>query len=377
MKKLKLDFELKQGNFALKFKQTIPTDGVTALLGPSGCGKSTTLRVIAGLSKPDRGYINLNGRTWLDSRCRLSLSPQQRHTGMMFQDYALFEHMTVYDNVAYGRRKGTGPAKIKFEVEDWLKRLHIYKYKDSLPGQLSGGQRQRVALARALITQPSLLLLDEPLSAIDVSLRHKIRLELKELVMTTGLPTLLVSHYLEDARYLADYVGIMIDGELMQFGRTSEVFANPLNRKVAEVLGWRNFLPVRSISHDQVSAAWGSLPLLEEPAVDTAWLAIRPEHVTIAKPTQHGIQAKICAITDMGSYRTAHCRLKDESLLDINRPWDEPLPIPGTEVKLHLPPQHIHVLSNAGRFINTPKPPLSPHVDIPPKHSDVDIERLT
>lgn len=365
-------FNLKRKNFRLDVNLNIPGDGVTALLGASGCGKSSTLRAIAGLLKPDAGTIRFAGQTWLESVSKIHVPTQQRRVGMMFQDYALFDHMTVFENVAYGRQKHTTDAA----VDDWLQRLHIYEYKNVLPSQLSGGQKQRVALARALLTQPELLLLDEPLSAIDVSLRHQIRLQLKELVMSADIPTLLVSHHLEDARYLADYVGVMVDGQVMQFGPTAEVFQHPLNRRVAEVLGWRNFLPIQTITHNSVSGGWGSLSLLEDVSVYTAYLAIRPEHISLAKTGQSGIDAKICAITDLGAYRTVHCRLPDNTIIDINRPWDEPLPVPGSFTRLHFPPQHIHMLSNMGKFINTPSSSSVP-MDISPRHlSGFEIERL-
>lgn len=329
----------------------MPLDGVTALLGPSGCGKSTGLRAIAGLEKPDQGNISFLHKQWFNSLQGINVSPQQRKIGMMFQDYALFSHLNVMQNIGYGCQS----SQYSNDIELWMQRLHISEYKNAYPSALSGGQRQRVALARALITRPDLLLLDEPLSAIDVSLRHKIRLELKELVVRTGVPTLLVSHYLEDARYLADYVGVMVDGEIMQFGKTADVFENPVNRRVAEVLGWRNFMPVQSISNTGVQSKWGEMKLPVEPAVDTAWLSIRPEHISLAKPGQTSLDAKICAITDLGPYRTVHCKLTDNTLIDMHRPWDDPLPIPGNVVKLHFPEQHIHMLSNAGRFVSKPK----------------------
>jgi len=368
MSYLTSEVNIHKKNFELSFNLNVPLNGITALLGPSGCGKSTCLRTIAGLEKPDEGTISFSRDQWFNSKLKINVSPQKRNIGMMFQDYALFSHLTVKQNIGYGRKSSSK------DIEFWMERLHISQYKDTYPEKLSGGQRQRVALARALITQPDLLLLDEPLSAIDVSLRHKIRLELKELVARTGVPTLLVSHYLEDARYLADYVGVMVNGKIMQFGQTAEVFENPVNRQVAEVLGWTNFLPVHSISNKGVKAKWGEMSLSEEPSVDTAWLTIRPEHISFAKSGVHteqtNIDAKICAITDLGAFRTVHCKLMDDTIVDMHRPWDEPLPIPGNLVKLHFPQQHIHMLSNAGTFARKYKL-------IKPLQQDIGIGKLS
>lgn len=340
MTQLDIDIVFKRKQFKLDLQLSLAESGITALLGSSGSGKSTALRVIAGLEKPQQGCIQRGQRTWFDAIKKVFLPPQQRRIGMVFQDYALFEHLTVADNIGYGLAKDGRD----FHVKHWLEHLHIAEFADRYPAHLSGGQRQRVALARALAPEPDLLLLDEPFSAVDVSLRQQLRYQLKDLVKDVNRPVLIVSHHLEDARYLADNVGVMVEGQLLQFGKTAEVFANPMCYTVAKILGWENFLPIAEIENTTVRGKWGSIILEEEPAIESAWLSIRPEHVRIATQGQSSVKANIEEITDMGVYRSVKCRLEDATLIHMHRPWDEPLPIAGTEVNLHFPQVNIKAL---------------------------------
>lgn len=332
MSGLNANVGLKRGNFELDISLQLPARGITALLGPSGSGKSSVLRMLAGLDKPQSGSITQGDTIWYDQVQKIFLPPQQRRVGMVFQDYALFSHLTVADNVGYGLPR-TGRRQ---HVEQWLKRLHLDKHADHYPAELSGGQRQRVALARALATDPDMLLLDEPFSAIDVSLRQNLRYQLKDLVANTNRPVVIVSHHLEDALLLADQVGVMIDGHILQFGATQDVFMNPNCRHVAQVLGWHNFLPVRSIAGLYIGGAWGELQLDQEPSVDTAWLAIRPEHLRIAHAEQAAVKAEVMAIHQLGAIRSVQCRLQDGTQLEMHLPWDEPVPVAGSGIRLHL-----------------------------------------
>ena len=340
MTQLDIDIVFKRKQFELELQLSLAESGITALLGSSGSGKSTVLRVIAGLEKPEQGTIQRGQRTWFDAAKKVFLPPQQRRIGMVFQDYALFEHLTVAENVGYGLAKEGREHHVNY----WLQHLHIAEYADRYPANLSGGQRQRVALARAMAPEPDLLLLDEPFSAVDVSLRQQLRYQLKDLVKDVNRPVLIVSHHLEDARYLADNVGIMAEGHLLQFGKTAEVFANPVCYSVAKILGWENFLPIKEISNCTVQGNWGRLLLEHEPGPDSAWLSIRPEHVRIATQGQSSVKANIQEITDMGVYRSVKCILEDGTLIHMHRPWDEPLPIAGTQVNLHLPLVNIKLL---------------------------------
>jgi molybdate transport system ATP-binding protein len=209
--------------------------GTLALVGPSGAGKSSVLRAVAGLLRPRSGRITLGGATWLDTARRIDMAPERRSVGLVFQDYALFPHLSVRRNVAYGARgRGT--------VDGLLERFRIGSLADARPGEISGGERQRVALARALARAPDVLLLDEPLSALDSHTRATVRGELHDLLAELGLPVILVTHDFEDAATLADRVGVVVDGRLLQVGTPSELVAAPRDPFVARFTG-ANLVP--------------------------------------------------------------------------------------------------------------------------------------
>jgi ABC-type sulfate/molybdate transport systems ATPase subunit len=203
-------------------------DGTVALVGPSGAGKTSVLRSVAGLVRPPEGRIALGEDVWLDADRRLFRSPDERRVGLVFQEYALFPHMSVRQNVAYG---GTS------RVDEYLERFRISHLAHARPSELSGGERQRVALARALARDPGVLLLDEPLAALDAHTKAAVRGELGELLHEFGLPTLLVTHDYEDAASLADRVGVIIDGRLRQLGPPQDLVANPADVFVASFTG--------------------------------------------------------------------------------------------------------------------------------------------
>jgi molybdate transport system ATP-binding protein len=199
-----------------------------ALVGPSGAGKSSVLRAIAGLLHPEHGRISLGERPWLDTEARVDLPPERRSVGLVFQEYALFPHLDVRRNVAFGGRG---------RVDELLERFRISHLAQARPADLSGGERQRVALARALARDPAVLLLDEPLSALDAHTRNVVRGELAELLAELRLPTLLVTHDFEDAAALADRVGVIVDGRILQLGPAAELLAAPADAFVASFTG--------------------------------------------------------------------------------------------------------------------------------------------
>ena len=208
---------------------------VTALFAPSGSGKSLTLQAVAGLVEPDEGRIEVNGKLFFDSKKGVNLPPQKRRVGYLFQDYALFPHMTVAQNIRYGSRD----EKL---VRELLKILEIEEIKDKFPSEISGGQKQRVALARALATKPEVLLLDEPFSALHKELKLSLYREIKKLQKIFGIPIILVSHDIDEVFELADFMVIMEKGKVIQKGEPFTVFMNPLNLRVAKLLGHRSFL---------------------------------------------------------------------------------------------------------------------------------------
>lgn len=207
---------------------TLDVAGTIALVGPSGAGKSSILRAIAGLARPAEGRIVLADDVWFDSQAGIYRSPETRSVGFLFQEYALFPHMTVRQNIAYGGRNN---------IPELLERFGIAALANAQPAALSGGERQRVALARALAREPKVLLLDEPLSALDPHTRDTIRVELRATLRELGLPTIIVTHDFIDAAALADRVGVLVDGALVQVGTAEELISAPVSPFVARFAG--------------------------------------------------------------------------------------------------------------------------------------------
>src|SRR5947208_7078190 len=216
----------------------VPEGRITTLLGPSGCGKTTLLRLIAGFIQPDAGEIRIKGRRVND------VPPQRRSTVVVFQDYALFPHLSVFENVAYGlRRRRMRDAEIQRRVRDMLKFLGLPDQDRSSPLLLSGGQQQRVALARALVVEPDVLLLDEPLSNLDVKLRVRVRTELKEIQRSLDKTTILVTHDQEEASSISDRIAVLDAGQIRQVGSSREVYSRPAEPLVADFVGISTFVP--------------------------------------------------------------------------------------------------------------------------------------
>ncbi len=226
MATLSADFTLPLRAFELEL--ALEVDGTVALVGPSGAGKTSVLRAIAGLVRPRRGRIALGDDVWLDTERRLFRRPDERRVGLVFQEYALFPHLTVRQNVAYAGKERAG---------EYLERFRISHLAAAYPGALSGGERQRVALARSLARAPGVILLDEPLSALDAHTKGTVRAELQELLRELALPTILVTHDFEDAAALADQVGVIVDGHLRQFATPADLVERPRDAYVASFTG--------------------------------------------------------------------------------------------------------------------------------------------
>lgn len=219
------------------FDLDLATAETLVLFGPSGSGKTTVLRCLAGLERPDAGRIAAASETWFDARERVDLPPQRRRVGYLPQGFALFPHLDVRANVAYGIADGVGRATRDARVAELVALLRLGGLERRRPSQLSGGQQQRVALARALARRPGLLLLDEPLSALDAPTRDALRGELRWLLGASGVPSVVVTHDRAEALVLGDRVGVMADGAIRQLGPTLEVFDHPVDETVARIVG--------------------------------------------------------------------------------------------------------------------------------------------
>jgi molybdate transport system ATP-binding protein len=226
MATLRADFTLPLRSFELEL--ALDVDRTVALVGPSGAGKSSVLRAIAGLVRPPKGQIALGDDVWLDSGRRLFRKPDERQVGLVFQEYALFPHLTVRQNVAFAGKE---------RADEYLERFRISHIADARPTAISGGERQRVALARALARGPGVILLDEPLAALDANTKGAVRAELQELLRELRLPTILVTHDFEDAAALADHVGVIVDGKLRQFATPNQLVDRPADTFVASFTG--------------------------------------------------------------------------------------------------------------------------------------------
>ena len=255
-----------------------------ALLGPSGCGKTTTLRLIAGFERPDGGRVLIDGVDVSGKR------PYERNVGLVFQDYALFPHMSVEQNVAYGlRNRGYPKDQIPDRVIQMLELVSLGRFSGQRPGKLSGGQQQRVALARALATSPSVLLLDEPLSALDAKLRQELRLELKAILSAAHCSTIVVTHDQEEAMSLSDHIVVMHAGHIMQRGSPTELYDTPTNRFVAEFIGRSNWFSGTAASDKPEGV--GRVRTEDGVELRIPWqggqqecdVCIRPERITIKR----------------------------------------------------------------------------------------------
>jgi molybdate transport system ATP-binding protein len=228
----------------IRFATTLKPACILVLFGPSGAGKTTLLRCLAGLEWPDHGTIGFGDEVWFDSASRTRVQPQARHIGYMFQDYALFPTYSVAGNIAYGLGSLTTAERSR-RVHEVVKLLGLEGLEETKPKQLSGGQQQRVALARAIAPRPSLLLLDEPLSALDLPARTKLRSELRRVLNSLGIPSVVVTHDWEEALELGDHMAVVKDGRVLQFGTPQQVFNLPKNVEVAKIVGMEMVVPGR------------------------------------------------------------------------------------------------------------------------------------
>ena len=333
---------------------TIQSGEFFSLLGPSGCGKSTTLAMIGGFDEPSSGAIYLGGTDVSH------LPPYRRDVNTVFQSYALFPHLSVAENVAFGlRRKGVPKPEITNRVRDMLALVDLEKFVNRKPGQLSGGQQQRVALARALVNRPKLLLLDEPLGALDMKLRKQMQLELKRIQAEIGITFLFVTHDQEEAMVLSDRLAVMAGGRIEQVGPPADVYDNPRSEFVAAFLGVSNLIPGQITSRG-TDTTWLQLAdgtaikvestKLRGPASEVK-VGVRPEKFHIldesAKPGPEWnvIEGKVGEAVYLGvSHQYAVESRTGQSLTVYVQNLGKPMLSPGEFVRLAWYPEHTFVI---------------------------------
>lgn len=318
-------------NHVLKDINLVIEDGeFLTLLGPSGCGKTTTLRVIAGLEKPQEGYMYMGEREIVNALEKFYEAPGKRNLNLVFQSYALWPHMTVFENVAFGLEVAKVPKEqIKEKVANALKRMRIEQFIDRYPSELSGGQQQRVAIARAIVSEPEVLLLDEPLSNLDAKLRIEMRSEIKRLHQELGTTIIYVTHDQTEALTMSTRIAIFFEGNLEQVASPMELYQNPISLRVADFIGNPkvNFVPgmVRiEKQHMKVNSVLGNMDFgrsswTEEVPSSLEFesiLGIRPELVEIhRRPIEDGIQAQVYSVMPAGSETTVYLQIGDEKIL--------------------------------------------------------------
>lgn len=272
---------------------------LTVLFGPSGSGKTTVLRALAGLNRPDAGTIAFDGATWFDAARGVFVPPQSRRVGLLFQEYALFPHLSAAANVRYGLHD-LSRAKREARVAEMAERFSIGDLLGRRPSELSSGQRQRVALARALAPRPRLLLLDEPLSALDAPTREALRGELRHLLEQAGVPAIVVTHDRIEALALGDRLAVLVDGAIRQVGPVHEVFSAPADVDVARVVGTENVYPSRLVRREngllvvRTESQRGTELVAVDPGgvVDEAYACIRAEEVLLEPFNGHESSAQ-------------------------------------------------------------------------------------
>ena len=329
----------------------IPEGSLYTFLGPSGCGKTTTLRCVAGLERPDVGSISIGGKTVFSNSERVYVPTNKRPIGMVFQSYAIWPHMTVFENVAYPLTiQRRSRAEIKKRVVDVLKIVGLQGLEDRPAPKLSGGQQQRVAFARALINEPKVMLLDEPLSNLDAKLREQMRFEIKALQRRVNITTIYVTHDQAEALAISDQIAVMHAGKLIEVGAPHQLYSRPKRRFTATFLGLTNLIEgkVVELSGDaqpgKIETKKGIFAFIPAPGLakgQAAILSIRPEHIEVMKQkpqvTQNVLEGAVKEAIFMGD--AYHCQIAvGDTLLRVHtHPFISMSP--GDRVYLHLDPQ--------------------------------------
>ena len=327
---------------------TIEDGEFFAMLGPSGCGKTTTLRMIAGLEFPTSGSLTIFGDEVG------TLPPHKRPVNTVFQNYALFPHMNVLDNVAFGlKMRGVGKSEARTAAARAIELVQLAGYEGRRPSQMSGGQQQRVALARALVNEPKVLLLDEPLGALDLKLRQEMQSELKALQTELGVSFVFVTHDQEEALTMSDRIAVMHDGQLLQVGTPEEIYERPTNRFVADFIGQTNLLEGTVEDHTTVCLANGARVMASSAhgAGTAVAVSVRPERARIsvrggADAGSSSVDGVVDRMTYLGNARVYAVRLDwmEIEVREENRPGAT-LHTPGTDVTVSWDPTAVSVVT--------------------------------
>jgi spermidine/putrescine transport system ATP-binding protein len=340
---------------------SVPAGEFFTLLGPSGCGKTTTLRMVAGFEEPTEGRVLIDG---VDVE---GVPPFKRPTNTVFQSYALFPHLNVEDNVAFGlRRKGVPKDDVRRRVQRELERVGLAAEGKRKPRQLSGGQQQRVALARALINEPAVLLLDEPLGALDLKLRKGLQVELKRIQREVGITFVYVTHDQEEALTMSDRIAVMHHGVIEQLDPPEEIYNRPRTEFVAGFIGVSNLMPgaVAAVNGDQADVRLDSGPTVRAPgdgvaAGDRCHIVVRPEKLQIARveesaPTgRPSVEGLVESAVYLGTATQMVVKLAGDVPLTVLVPNSDEaerqrLPGAGARVRLSWSPEHMHVVAASG-----------------------------
>jgi thiamine transport system ATP-binding protein len=330
-------------DFTLDISLDIEKGELISLLGPSGCGKTTTLRIIAGFEDPERGSL------LIDQKEIGHLVPEKRNIGMVFQDYALFPHMTVYENIAYGPKlRKWSKEKIDESVQRFLNLVHLKGFAQRKIAHLSGGEQQRVALARALVTEPRLLLLDEPLSALDAKLRKNLRREIRRIQQELQITTIYVTHDQEEALAISDRIAVMNHGRCIQFDNPKTLYREPSQIFSAGFIGNSNIVKVLDINHKDKNIITEigifNVDYISSETYKSPFLFFRPESFLPVDDLKKGniIKGIIIGEEYSGTHISIDIQCRDsviKALIDENENWKR-----GDEISLYLPPAKCRVL---------------------------------
>jgi spermidine/putrescine transport system ATP-binding protein len=336
-----VDIKKRLGSFSLS-AQLEAGEGVTGILGSSGCGKSMTLKCIAGIERPDSGHIELDGVVLYDSRKRIDLHPQQRRVGYLFQNYALFPNMTLRQNILCGLRNQLDKAQREKEADEMIALMGLNGLEKHRPYQLSGGQQQRVAIARALVNRPRVLLLDEPLGALDLKLRKGMQIELKRMQQKLGITFIYVTHDQEEALTMSDTIVVMNEGVIQQIGTPADIYNEPKNVFVAKFIGESNIIPgvmledykvrFHDIDFECVDAGFGC-----NTPVD---VVVRPEDIDIMPLGKTALKGTIKSVLFMG----VHYEFRIETGSFTWTVHSTDYVAPDTEISLEIVPDAIHIM---------------------------------